>query len=101
MAFRSKYLNLLVKFHTVISDNKHDLGRTATVEHPIHLASSDPVYTKQFPIPVEHMDLIKESLKEWLTLGIVEGSNSAWNSPIFCVRKKEGHGLRVVLDYTG
>ena len=32
-------------------------------------------------------------------LGIIERTNSKFNSAIFTVRKKEGQGLRVVLDY--
>jgi predicted aspartyl protease len=94
-----KYEKLLVEFHDVISDDKHDLGRTDTMEHPVDTRHSDPAYTKQFPIPAAHMDLIKENLRQWLKLGLIEPANSPWNSPIFCVRKKEGHGLRVVLDY--
>jgi hypothetical protein len=31
--------------------------------------------------------------------GIVERANSPYNSPIFCVPKKQGHGLRCVLDF--
>jgi hypothetical protein len=35
----------------------------------------------------------------WLQIGIIERSRSPYNSPIFCVPKKEGQGLRCVLDY--
>ena len=31
--------------------------------------------------------------------GILEKSNSKYNSPVFCVPKKDGVGLRVVLDF--
>jgi hypothetical protein len=45
------------------------------------------------------MDQIKSNVREWLKLGIVEPASSPFNSPIFCVPKKEGQGLRIVLDY--
>jgi hypothetical protein len=35
----------------------------------------------------------------WLQAGITERSRSLYNSPILCVLKKEGQGLRCVLDY--
>jgi hypothetical protein len=35
----------------------------------------------------------------WLQAGIIERSRSPYNSPIFCAPKKEGQGLRCVLDY--
>jgi hypothetical protein len=34
-----------------------------------------------------------------LKLGVVKRSNSLYNSPIFCVPKKQGQGLRVVQDF--
>jgi hypothetical protein len=39
------------------------------------------------------------SLDEWLKLGVVCQSNSPYNSPIFCVPKKQGQGLRIVQDF--
>jgi hypothetical protein len=39
------------------------------------------------------------SLDEWLKLGVVRQSNSPYNSPIFCVPKKQGVGLRIVQDF--
>ena len=35
----------------------------------------------------------------WLNAGLIERSTSRHNSPVFCVPKKDGAGLRVVLDY--
>jgi hypothetical protein len=35
----------------------------------------------------------------WLDSGIVEMVNSPYDSPIFCVPKKQGHGLRCILDF--
>jgi hypothetical protein len=50
-------------------------------------------------LPAEHLKLIQENVAGWLQAGIIERSRSPYNLPIFCVPKKEGQGLRCVLDY--
>jgi Reverse transcriptase (RNA-dependent DNA polymerase) len=57
------------------------------------------VYRRQFKIPEAHQQFIQQSLEEWLKLGVVKCANSLYNSPIFCVPKKQGQGLRVVQDF--
>ena len=96
---RENYQKLLLSFSDIISTSPADLGRCTTVTHNIHLRDKEPTYTKQFPLPHEELDIIRSNLREWLKVGIVEPSHSLYNAPIFCVKKKEGHGLRVVLDY--
>ncbi len=39
------------------------------------------------------------TLDEWLKLGVVKRTNSLYNSPLFCVPKKQGQGLRFVQDF--
>jgi hypothetical protein len=46
-----------------------------------------------------HHNFIEQTLEEWLKLGVVRRSNSLYNSPIFCVPKKQGQGLRIVQDF--
>ena len=86
------------RFEPVISKNKFDLGLTNLYTHKIHLTDTSPVYHKQFPIPVEHAPVIEEHVERWLQLGVVEPAQSPYNSPVFCVRKKDG-GFRLCLDY--
>jgi hypothetical protein len=57
------------------------------------------VYTQQFRLPMEQIEFIKENVMGWLDAGIVKRANSRYNSPIFCVPKKQGHGLRCLLDF--
>ncbi len=57
------------------------------------------MYRKQFKIPEAHQNFIEQSLDEWLKLGVVKRANSLYSSPIFCVPKKQGQGLRVVQDF--
>ena len=54
------------------------------------------VYRKQFKITDAHRPFLEESLAEWLKLGVVQKLDSFYNSPLFCVPKKGGHGLRII-----
>jgi hypothetical protein len=54
---------------------------------------------KQFKIPEAHQSFIEATLDEWLNLGVVKCTNSLYNSPLFCVPKKQGQGLRIVQDF--
>ena len=94
--FRQRYIDALFKYRKAISVNKHDLGLHTTFKHKIHLKDNNPVYRKQFKIPEAHQDFIEATLDEWLKLGVVRRTNSLYNSPIFCVPKKQGQGLRIL-----
>ncbi len=78
---------------------KYDLGLAKDFKHKIHLKTQDPVYRKQFKIREAHHHFIEQTLDEWLKLGVVKRSNSLYNSPIFCIPKKQGQGLRIVQDF--
>ncbi len=70
--------------------DKYDLGLAKDFTHWIHLKDDQPIFQKQFNLPEAHTQFIKQSLDEWLKLGVVRQSNSPYNSPIFCVPKKQG-----------
>ena len=97
--YRAKYIDMLHKYTKCISTDKNDLGRAKDFFHRIHLKDNAPVYRKQFQIPEAHTDFIEDTLEEWLKLGVVRQSQSLYNSPIFCVPKKTGQGLRIVQDF--
>jgi hypothetical protein len=99
--FKQAYLNLLFKYKHVISNSKTDLGRSKNYHHRIHLKDQKPVYQPQFPLKPDHQAFIEGSLEEWLKLGVVRRTRSLYNSPIFCVPKKNGQGLRIVQDFRG
>ena len=85
----------------MISVSKTDLGRCKTYKHRLYLKDDQPAYHKQFPLKPEHQTFVEQSLKEWLRLGVVQKTNSSYNSPIFCVPKIGGGGLRIVQDFRG
>jgi hypothetical protein len=95
----SQYIDILVKHQAAISLDKYDLGLVKDFTHRIHLKDNQPIFRKQFNLPEAHSQFIEQSLDEWLKLGVVRQSNSSYNSPIFCVPKKQGQGLRIVQDF--
>jgi len=88
--YQSRYIDILVKQQAAISLDKYDLGLAKNFTHRIHLKNNQPIFRKQFNLPEAHTQFIEQSLDEWLKLGVVRQSNSSYNSPIFCVPKKQG-----------
>jgi hypothetical protein len=75
------------------------LGLAKVFSHKIHLKPQDPVYRKQFKILEMHHQFIKQILDKWLKLGVVKRSNLLYNSPIFCIPKKQDQGLWIMQDF--
>ncbi len=96
---KQKNIDILYKHQAAISMNKMDLSCVKNFTHKIHLKDNNPVYRKQFKIPEAHQNFIEATLDEWLKLGVVKRSNSLYNSPFFCVPKKQGQGLHIVQDF--
>jgi hypothetical protein len=92
--FKSQYVDILFKHRQALSISKTDLGRAKNFHHRIHLKDKHPVYSKQFKIPDAHSDFISKSIDDWIKLGVGRRTNSMYNSPIFCVPKKNGTGLK-------
>jgi hypothetical protein len=95
----SEYIAMIMARQHFFSADNLDLGFTDLEQHTIDLKDKDPVFSPQFRLSAEHLKLIQENVAGWLQAGIIERSRSPYNSPIFCVPKKEGQGLRCVLDY--
>jgi hypothetical protein len=88
-SYTSKYQKLLLIHFNIISIDKTELGRVKNFFHKIHLKDNEPVYRKQFKLPDAHQPFLEESLAEWLKLGVVQKLDSLYNSPVFCVPKRE------------
>ena len=89
---------LLYEFHDVVSESPKDLGYTDKVMHEIHMKSREPVHIPQFRIPEEHLQMLNKHVDDLLESGCIIRSSSAFNSPMFLVKKPSGNGLRVVQD---
>ena len=97
--YQNDYFQALAEQQDAFSASRHDIGYTERVTHNIRVRDNEPVYCRQFRLPLEQLQLIKEHVAAWLADGVIEQANSPYNAPIFCVPKKEGMGLRCVLDY--
>ncbi len=89
---------MLFRHQAAISMNKYNLGLAKDFSHKIHLKDNEPIYQKQFKLPESHNLFMEQTLDEWLKLGVVCKKHSPYNSPIFCVPKKQGQGLRILQD---
>ena len=96
--FKQQYLNLLLQNHDIFSVDKNDLGRANNFTHKIDLKNKAPVYIPQYRLADTHRVALNAQIDEWLKMGIIQPSNSRYNSPIFVVPKKNGEN-RYVLDY--
>jgi hypothetical protein len=87
--------------HLVQTPGRHqyDLGLAKDFSHRIHLKDHKPIYRKLFKLPEAHNQFIEQTLDEWLKLRVVRKMHSPYNSPIFCIPKKQGQGLRIVQDF--
>lgn len=99
---REKYLNLLLKFHDIISVNEFEISRCRKGRHAIPLKSeAEACYVPQFPLPQIHKDEILRQVKNLLQLGLIRSCESNFNSPLFLVKKKSQDGktkYRIVQD---
>jgi len=93
--YKNKYVNILFKHQDPISINKFDLGCAKKFFHKIHLKKMIQT-TENCSNYQRHSKL---SLKQpWMNGSNLKRSNSLNNTPLFCVPKKQGHGLIIVQD---
>ena len=71
--------SLLCKYWKVNSALKTDLGQCNKYIHLLNLKDNLTVYHKQFPLKAEHHQFVEQSLTEWLKLGVVRCTKSAYN----------------------
>jgi hypothetical protein len=106
---RTRYRELIMQYHDVISKDKFDLGRASVIKHKIKMRYGQPLRARLFRIPYAHEETIFDYVDELLRRGAIEVSRVPYNSPIFCVAKKKLPNtergdpvpVRVVLDYRG
>lgn len=63
------------------------LGKTTLVEHIIDTGNSEPVKQRHYPYSPAVQKLVFEEVERMLRMGVVEKTNSPWNSPVCLVRK--------------
>lgn len=74
-----------------------DLGQTHILEHRIDTGDSPPFKQRYYPISPYIQKEADVEYDRMLRLGVIEPSESAWNSPMVAVRKSNGK-IRLCLD---
>ena len=96
---RKKYIDLLCKYHQAISRHSFDFGRFPYARHKIKTKNENPVHVKQFPLPYAHRPAITAHMEKLLKAGVIsQCKDSQYNTPFFCIKKKDGVSLRVLQD---
>jgi hypothetical protein len=96
--YEEDYRQLLAKHQGIFSLNKNEIGYCDTFFHKLFMKMEEPVYVKQFKIAEAHHRYLQDQVREWLRLGIIQPSQSWYNSLVFLVEKKDGT-KRVVQDF--
>ena len=89
---KNNYLQILFLNHDIISFNEHDLGRSDVISHSIPLIDEKPIFVNQYPVPLAHLEPLKNYVKNSEKSGIMERTISEYNSPIMFVPKKDAEG---------
>ncbi|XP_058803413.1 uncharacterized protein LOC131671184 [Phymastichus coffea] len=96
-------INLLKKISECVSTSWKPLPCTNLIEHEIHLENRIPVNTKQYRHPPIYRKFISDQIKKRLREGIIEESNSPYNSPLWIVPKSPASDgtprWRLVIDF--
>ncbi|UYV78077.1 hypothetical protein LAZ67_16000034, partial [Cordylochernes scorpioides] len=75
-----------------------DMGNGSTITAPkLRMLTSKPVYRRQYPNPNRLVSKVKTLVDELEEVGIIKGSTSLWNSPLFPVAKTDG-SVRITMD---
>ena len=89
----------LIKYQDVFSKGENDIGKTTVAEHIIQTKTETPLRQRPRPLPPKQNEEVERQIRLLLESGMISVSNSAWSSPIVCVRKKDG-SLRMLNDIT-
>jgi hypothetical protein len=74
--FQEQYLQVILKNHEAVSQDKFALGHTDTLMHEILLKMLELIYVKQFKIPDAHHKEVECHVLEWLKLGVIQPAHS-------------------------
>jgi len=88
------FVALLNKYNSIFSDQP---GKITKFQCQIQIKPGDPIYQRQYPIPISKIPKVDAEIQRMLDMQIIERSTSPWSSPIVCIEKKNGD-MRVCLD---
>lgn len=92
---REEVLELLTTHKDVFSEVP---GKTNLLECRLQLTTSDPINTQQYPLPFAMKEIVEKEVEEMLRLGVIEKSDSPYNSPLVLVKKPD-KSYRACIDF--
>ena len=104
--WKTKVINMLeTKFASIISKSSTDVGHTNLHTVNLQISDGNPVFIKQYTIPLKYQSFIDEETKWLEEAGLISRSLSNWSAPCMVVPKKQDTDkpnevqLRMVIDY--
>ncbi len=82
----------------VFSQHDLDFGHTQKVKHRIQMNDETPFKHRARPIHPQDIEAVRKHLRDLLSSGVIQESQSPFSSPIVVVRKKNGD-VRLCIDY--
>ena len=87
----------VASFADIFALDRSELGKTDLVEHQILLTSDKPVRAPYRRVPLHLREECIKELEELLECGIIQHSNSGYNTPALVLKRKDK--VRIILDF--
>ncbi len=98
-ATKPALLQLLAKHRQVIDLPGEPLGVSNKVTHHIALQpGAQPSCVPSYRLPHSHRQVVQQKVDEFQQEGVIQESQSPWNSPLFLVPKQDG-SYHPVIDF--
>ena len=94
---KQELIDLVLEFRDVFANSATNIGTSMLYSHEIVMKDDRIINLPARRIPAILFDKVKEMLTELAEAGVIEPSDSQYNSPLMCVPKPHG-GYRLVLD---
>ena len=104
--WKTQALSMLeTKFASIVSKSSTDVGRTNFHTEDLQVSEGNPVFVKQYTIPLKYQNYIDKGTKRLEEAGLISRSLSNWSAPCMVVPMKQDTDkpnkvqLRMVIDY--
>ena len=94
----NKLYNIIKRNISVFMADKWDVGKTNLLKHEIKTIG-EPIRLNPRRQPIHLEEKIEDAIKNLEDNGIIRKCDSAWNTPLVCVWKKEKKDIRICLDF--
>ena len=95
---KEQVIQLLVPQQDAFAENSEDVGSIPSLKMHINLKENIPVQKNYRSVPRHLYEEVKSHVEDLTHRQFIRKSNSAYSSPIVCVRKKD-MSLRLCVDY--